>query len=908
MPRTLIFVSLMLTAVPAAGQEQVDKADPRKAGSAAVAKMAVRVRVASVAPEMKAVTVSWRRGGEGLGGDVTRGAFASADGKPEIAVGEWSAPLPLETVVGRVRGWEFPTVVAAAPAVGKKRGPEVTSMAVEFEFTRDGKPLKAFTEPSPKGATVGFAFPGGLLAEKGPDAPEFLAALQGLSGHARARRGRLEALFPEPSPMPARFAVIGHLGGFGEAGGVGKGAGSGYGVRHCNPEIVADECRTLRLLGVNGLVGSLRLVEAAGTAAQFRRIYWGGPGSGSPMGFFTRGKQMLDGCPFDPALKAAMAERTTAAIAEHRAAGAKESWALWWDEIGVAAKEHHQKCPRCRDEFRAYLRSQGVTPADVGAGSWDEVAVYPIWDPPAPPPAKGRAPRPARGGLAERPATAADALRYYHSFRFMTVATAKLFPESAAAFKAAGIPLYAMQGPTPSWSGSSLDWHEFYDLGANTAFVWETSNRDPRVWQWESYLGDIGRGIAGRHGMPIGVLIKPHRGAPEQRMLSVVARGATVIEWYTYGPDYSKGDSFSQSPELLERVARAGRFLGRAEDLLYGAKPAVPAEVALVSPRSSEIWGKVREPGAAAFEDAKWIHTALMHAHVPTDVISEQQLAEGKLDRYKVIYVVGPNLRRDAAAKLTDWVRAGGTLWTDALGLSRDEADQPAAALSEVVPAAGRKLEGWGSVAGYRATGLTPLTETAVPEAAGVSWDAGGAWGRGTARAAIAREPLPADGADVIAKFADGRPAVIRRAVGKGEVIVAGLWAGLTYSAKVRRPDYDMRADFDPAVRTLIAAPAIARGAARPATASDALTEMVLLDNAGRRCVALINWAYRADPAGGRPRNVSPVENLRVSLGGAGDFKTVRSLLHGPLPVVGDGPARTVTLPRLEEIDLLILE
>ena len=55
-------------------------------------------------------------------------------------------------------------------------------------------------------------------------------------------------------------------------------------------------------------------------------------------------------------------------------------------------------------------------------------------------------------------------------------------------------------------------------------------------------------------------------------MLSVVSRGVRAFEWYTYGPDYSKGDSFSQSPELLERVARAARFLGQAEPWLYGAR------------------------------------------------------------------------------------------------------------------------------------------------------------------------------------------------------------------------------------------------------------------------------------------------------------------------------------------------
>src|SRR4030095_16631718 len=120
--------------------------------------------------------------------------------------------------------------------------------------------------------------------------------------------------------------------------------------------------------------------------------------------------------------------------------------------------------------------------------------------------------------------------------------------------------------------------------------------------QLEFYLADIAQGIAIRHDLSIGCLVKPHRGAPQQRMLAAISRGATAIEWYTYGPDYAKGDSFSQSPWLLEQVAAASRTLAKAEHALYGAKRAVQAQVAFVSPRSSEIWGKADGQNLTAFE------------------------------------------------------------------------------------------------------------------------------------------------------------------------------------------------------------------------------------------------------------------------------------------------------------------
>jgi hypothetical protein len=894
-----LLLSFRLTAA-----EQVDLADTVRTRALATG-LAVRVRVTKVSPETETLEIHWRRGGEGLGGQVTRGQFraagkkeapaaplgdeivtgkkAAAPSDTEVPAGAWTAWVPASEIAGRTRGWEFPTITVAPPA-SKKKAPPVTSCSVDFEVADKGTVIKAFSEASPKGATVGFAFPGGLLDDKGAVSPEFAAQLRGLSGHARARREMLEMLFPEPAPLPKQFGVIGHLAGYGE--------GAGYGIRHCNPEVVADECRCLRLLGVNGLVGRVGLADAAGFGDQFRRVYWGGPGSGSPMGAL---KAKDGGCPFDPAVKAAMAQSTTSAIAEHKAVGARESWALWWDEIGVAAKEHLADCPRCADQFREYLRALKLNPAAFGKAAWTEIAPLQIWkstDPKLAPPA---------------PSAPEEGLRYYYTSRFMTYATAQLFPVSAQQLKAAGIPLYAMQGPTPSWSGHSLDWHEFYDLGANTALVFETSNRDARVWQWESYLGDIMRGIAARHNLPLGCLIKPHRGAPQQRMLALVARGARVFEWYTYGPDYAKGDCFSQRPDLLEHVGRAGRFLGQGEEYLYGARYASQPEVAFVSPRSSEIWGKATALGVTAFEDAKWVYLALAHAHVPVDILSEQQLAEGTLEKYKALYVVGPNLHRAAAGKVRDWVHAGGLLWTDALGLSRDEANQPAEGLAAMLNPAGRALETWGSVEGYRAVGLTPLQEKDAPPHAALSWE-NPLLGKGQAQAAIGREPLAAADAETLATFADGKAAVVRRRFGQGEVVTCGFWAGLTYSAKVRGEEFDMRADFPSAVRNLVAAPAVARKVYRPVVTSEPLVEAVLLDKDGRRSVTLVNWAYARGGTGQRgAAMLQPAQSLRVSFHGIAPER-VRSLKAGALTVTTEGGTRAVVVPKLEEIDLLVLE
>ena len=377
---------VVLFALSASAQEQIDKADARAKGSALLAKLAVRVRVVRSVPEPEAVRVNWRRGGEGLGGTVTRGAFLAANQAADLPRGEWSGWLPLGTLCANTRGWDFPTIVveAASPAKakGKAQPAPLESVDVEFEFAEGGKVFHRFVEPSPKGATVGIAFPGSALGAQ--VSPEFVAQLNGLSTHARLRRERLEKHFTEPAPMPKQFALIGHLGGYGQFGTTGLGGPAGYGVRHCNPAILADECRTLRLLGVNSFVGSLRLADAAGAGPDFRKVYWGGPGSGSPINLLQKGGKLPDdGCPFDPALVPLMQASAAKAIEEHQAVGAQESWALWVDEIGVFAKEHLVRCDRCAGKFRDYLRAQKLSPGDFGKADWGDVQPFDLWGAPA---------------------------------------------------------------------------------------------------------------------------------------------------------------------------------------------------------------------------------------------------------------------------------------------------------------------------------------------------------------------------------------------------------------------------------------------------------------------------------------------------------------------------------------------
>jgi hypothetical protein len=324
--------------------------------------------------------------------------------------------------------------------------------------------------------------------------------------------------------------------------------------------------------------------------------------------------------------------------------------------------------------------------------------------------------------------------------------------------------------------------------------------------------------------------------------------------------------------------------------------------VAFVVPRTAEVW-MATGTGETSLEDAKWVYTALLHEHIPVDVISEQQLIEGKAADYKVLYVVGNNINHHAARKLEEWVKNGGILWTVYCGLCFDEAGEPLTGMNELIGVETRKTERWGYIPGYGSTTLVEIKNTApVPAASAITLT--GKEGEPLA-ACAAREVVSLKSTkdtSILATFADGAPAMLRHSYGKGLVYFVATQAGGAYSAKIRRADFDSRADYDPSLRSLITRAALDAGVYRPVYTDVPTLETLLLEKNGKRSVTLINWTYAA---GGVQLLL---ENVRLDLPEAGNFKSVRSLQQGQLKVQGSGNNRFVILPTITSVDVLVLD
>jgi len=836
--------------------------------------LAVRVRLKSITPK-EPTPIEWRYGGEGQGGDVIRGVFAKpgvpADAPAEaqkLQVGQWSAPVTIVSMARRFSEKFFLTVTAGNPGRTvdrntRRRGGYSIDVVFEFEFLAGNEVIKRFTVAGPDGGTATIVIPVYRLVEGvEPNSPEFLAELTGVLEYARNRAEFLENLPWANQPLPKEYAIINNVGGYG--------TGYGYGIRTTDRAVTSAELRSLRQLGVNGFRDGpdfiVQMLREGGPEAEKWNRAMIAPVMGFPVDKYRQGRDENPqaGCPFGDDVAARTQRLAAESLEGVLSLPVEEVWGLTVDEIGAVIdgsrekKAHLSVCPRCIRGFQNWLRQKGLKPSDFGATQWSDVRPLNVWD------SEG-----ARPWLSER----GSALAAYYTLDFNNHVTAMMFTSLREAFARANdakqaaltgggnpdspqakqpwIYSYALRGNTFLMKGHSLDFFDFYRL-ADNAIVYETSNRGPRIWGWDSYLCDVQRVVGERMHLAQGIYIKPHRGAPVQRMLSAVSRGDTMLYWYTYGPDYKKGDSFSQDPEALQLTSKAAHLLGAAEDALYGSTWAVLAEVAVVKPETTQRWMNLsgNPPHLmAAWENAKWIYSALQHSHIPVDPIDEVMLAEQDLSKYKIIYVSGSHITKKAARGLEKYVRNGGTVYTSGWGLARDEANQPLTALQPALGLQDRnEPEMWYRVSLYGATNIESYGEpgnrlASVPSGARIS--------RGDTipnsfAPVVGREVLRPEGdTEVLTRFADGGAAMTRHSYGKGQVYVAGFFPGLEYSASVRRADFNMRRDFETARRLAVATPALKL--TQPVVdTSDPLVEGVLLKNPanGTRAVTLANWAY----------------------------------------------------------------
>ncbi len=241
-------------------------------------------------------------------------------------------------------------------------------------------------------------------------------------------------------------------------------------------------------------------------------------------------------------------------------------------------------------------------------------------------------------------------------------------------------------------------------------------------------------------------------------------------------------------PEALAGLMDGKRDIAAVQDLFGPRGRGLPParRVAVLSSRPTARLAEAAGLRCHALEREAALALAV-GAHVPVDAIFEEQLPEGRLDRYKVLVAAGVAATYPATRGiLRDWVERGGTLILVGEAMELDEYGRPS---PSDFPGISLGEELGGEPQTFR---FAPVRPTSRPMR--------------TYEAAPYREISFGDGWRTLAVFPDGRPIVADRRVGHGAVVFVGarfanaVGEGLLLSALVDNSIFPTCEMVDPAM------------------------------------------------------------------------------------------------------------
>lgn len=288
-------------------------------------------------------------------------------------------------------------------------------------------------------------------------------------------------------------------------------------------------------------------------------------------------------------------------------------------------------------------------------------------------------------------------------------------------------------------------------------------------WQSELGAGDYGQGF-GRNG----------RIRPEVEALfcwESLRHGAQGLLFWQYRKeahgseigafgltDYAGGET-----ELLRAVSQIGRVLNDHAPLFRSAQ-VQPAEVALLFSYRTTMadWAQHRHCNLSV-DALSGYYRIFWDANLPVDILHEEFLDAATLDRYRLVVLPDPAaLAEEARKPLADYVARGGTLLSDPYlcGFNAD------LSLPKEVPGGGfAEVFGGTEIDVVQARNRTLELDHAAGRLK-LSGSHFQAWWQ------------PAPGAEVLATYPDGRPALLSNRWGQGRAILSGVNLGLCCSPK----------------------------------------------------------------------------------------------------------------------------
>jgi len=579
------------------------------------------------------------------------------------------------------------------------------------------------------------------------------------------------------------------------------------------------------------------------------------------------------------------------------------------DEIGLSINmpEDEQN-----QQFRDYLKAKGINPLDVLVGEVAEKAkglpadqqwalvTLPKMDE-----------KPAESSVLQKPVLYYEQANFRYSLWYGELATRRQAIEA----KNPGKTVYTGANFSPHMNvwPDVRQWVDLFKAGAMTMswtedWWWQLPECSPQVY---GFLLDGLRLGDSYHNYPMQFYVMPFRGQSNdnfRRMHGLAfAHGAKIINHFnTQNQAMMTCDYVDQteSPRTHLAVHDVIRDAGAVESRLYPALPK-KAQVAILLSRAADTWDTADQGGIGGYgsrynvnnNERKSLWMALRHAQYPVDLITDEDVAEGKLAGYKVLYVVGSEMLSSAVAPLAAWVQNGGYLFGDGGGGLLDEYHRDNTALYALYGLKSHTLtQDQRGVRPRNLLNLTPL-DTAVVNQVEMP-------------ALCYRDALVAGpGSQVMGAFKnDNTPALLFHPVGQGGAYYCGLLAGLAYLTPAMPPSSDvLPSKFPDALRRIITTPVTQARVVSDVATNNPLVEAQYMTGPNGAVVILTNWTPQ------------PIDKLIVRFPGV-PVKTVQSLrsagyfkgnLHdqatGKFPVeVVNGVPQVVL--RLEVTDYLFVD
>jgi beta-galactosidase len=327
----------------------------------------------------------------------------------------------------------------------------------------------------------------------------------------------------------------------------------------------------------------------------------------------------------------------------------------------------------------------------------------------------------------------------------------------------------------PKHSESTQPW-SFGKLAAGLDFTRSAGHSSGKGF----WIGELQAG-QGATGMRIA---DPVTAQDEQFwMWQVIAHGARELAIYAWYPMSSGFESngyglINLDGSITERARAAGsvaKILKRHASEILNAQPA-PAQVAILYNRLSYMVGgsqpSLSKLGNAEPDSLMGLYRAFFEEQIPVDFVSAADVSQNKLRQYKILFLPFPvMLSKSVAEGVKHYVENGGSAVSEARLAWNDERGFA----SDVIPGFGLD-----QVFGARETTIRPAEHPALSiqnstELPGMSQ------GQTVPGDGCEEELEPVGGAQVLARFSDGSPAIVANSWGKGKAIFIGSFVALGY-------------------------------------------------------------------------------------------------------------------------------